>query len=82
MGRFFQGIGQGLVAYAERRGRIDQINRLNAKTDEELQAMGLTRDEVFICNILKCRPPNNRDPAPDEISSCWPPCPRHYWSMP
>jgi len=35
-------------------------------------AMGLTRDEVYICNILKCRPPDNRDPAPDEISSCWP----------
>jgi DNA polymerase len=37
-----------------------------------IDAMGLTRDEVFICNILKCRPPNNRDPAPDEISACWP----------
>ncbi len=35
-------------------------------------AMGLTREQVFICNILKCRPPNNRDPAPDEVSSCWP----------
>jgi len=35
-------------------------------------AMGLTRDEVFICNVLKCRPPNNRDPAPDEIASCSP----------
>jgi DNA polymerase len=37
-----------------------------------VEAMGLTRDDVFICNILKCRPPENRDPAPDEISSCWP----------
>lgn len=46
MGRFFQGIGQGMVAYAERRARIDQINRLNAKTDEELKAMGLTRGEI------------------------------------
>ncbi len=35
-------------------------------------AMGLTREQVFICNVLKCRPPNNRDPAPDEISACSP----------
>lgn len=34
--------------------------------------MGLAREDVFICNILKCRPPNNRTPAPDEISACWP----------
>ncbi len=34
--------------------------------------MGLTRDQVFICNILKCRPPDNRTPAPDEIAACWP----------
>lgn len=35
-------------------------------------AMGLTRDEVFICNVLKCRPPNNREPAADEILACSP----------
>jgi DNA polymerase len=34
--------------------------------------MGLTRDDVFICNVLKCRPPNNRDPAADEIAACSP----------
>ncbi len=33
-------------------------------------AMGLRRDDVYICNVLKCRPPNNRDPAPDEIVAC------------
>jgi uracil-DNA glycosylase len=37
-----------------------------------IDAMGLTREEVFICNIVKCRPPNNRDPAPDEVAACWP----------
>ncbi len=37
---------------------------------EMLRAMGLGRDEVFIANILKCRPPNNRDPRPEEIQSC------------
>lgn len=35
-------------------------------------AMGLTREAVYICNIVKCRPPNNRDPAPDEIAQCEP----------
>lgn len=37
---------------------------------EMLRAMGLSRDEVFIANILKCRPPNNRDPHVDEIKQC------------
>ncbi len=32
--------------------------------------MGLRRDEVYICNVVKCRPPNNRTPAPDEIAAC------------
>jgi uracil-DNA glycosylase family 4 len=37
---------------------------------EMLRAIGLARDEVFIANILKCRPPGNRDPKPDEIEAC------------
>jgi DNA polymerase len=37
-----------------------------------LEGIGLTRDEVFIANVLKCRPPGNRDPAPAEIRSCEP----------
>lgn len=37
-----------------------------------IQAMGTTRDEVYICNVLKCRPPGNRTPAPDEIAACSP----------
>lgn len=35
-------------------------------------AIGLSRDDVYICNVLKCRPPNNRDPQPDEVASCEP----------
>ena len=34
-----------------------------------IDAMGLTRDEVYICNILKCRPPENRRPEPDEVTA-------------
>lgn len=37
-----------------------------------IEAMGLRRDEVFIANVLKCRPPNNRDPSPEETSHCLP----------
>ncbi len=37
-----------------------------------IAAMGLTRDEVFICNVVKCRPPQNRTPSPDEMGTCLP----------
>jgi uracil-DNA glycosylase family 4 len=37
-----------------------------------IQAMGFSRDEVYICNVVKCRPPGNRNPEPDEIAACEP----------
>jgi DNA polymerase len=37
-----------------------------------IEAIGLTREDVFIANVLKCRPPNNRNPEPDEIDQCQP----------
>ena len=37
-----------------------------------IEAMKLTREQVYICNIIKCRPPGNRNPEPDEIASCEP----------
>jgi uracil-DNA glycosylase family 4 len=37
-----------------------------------LQAIRLTREDVYICNIIKCRPPGNRNPEPDEIAACIP----------
>ncbi len=37
-----------------------------------IQAMGLTRDQVYICNVVKCRPPKNRNPFPEEIQACLP----------
>jgi len=37
-----------------------------------IQSMNLTRDKVYICNIIKCRPPGNRNPEPDEIETCMP----------
>lgn len=47
-------------------GRAGQL--LNAMLD----AVGLSRDAVYIANILKCRPPNNRDPLPEEVNLCTP----------
>ena len=38
--------------------------------DQLLSGIGLTRDMVFVANVLKCRPPGNRDPMPDEIEAC------------
>lgn len=40
--------------------------------DQILFAMGMQRQQVYICNVEKCRPPNNRDPAPEEIVACEP----------
>ena len=37
-----------------------------------IESIGLAREEVFICNVLKCRPPQNRNPVPDEIVNCQP----------
>jgi DNA polymerase len=37
-----------------------------------ISAMGFERDDVYICNVVKCRPPNNRNPEPDEIAACEP----------
>jgi uracil-DNA glycosylase len=38
--------------------------------EDWLAEIGLTRDDVFIANVVKCRPPNNRDPQPEEIAAC------------
>jgi DNA polymerase len=40
--------------------------------DRLLEGIGMTRGDVYIANVLKCRPPGNRDPVPDEIQSCEP----------
>lgn len=43
---FFNSIGQGINAYAQYRSRADQVQALNAKSDDELAQMGLTRDDI------------------------------------
>jgi uracil-DNA glycosylase family 4 len=48
------------------------VGRAGKLLDKILEAMGLTRQDVYIANILKCRPPDNRDPQPDEMNTCMP----------
>jgi uracil-DNA glycosylase family 4 len=46
------------------------VGRAGQLLNEMLRAVGLARTDVYITNILKCRPPNNRNPKPDEVASC------------
>jgi len=47
------------------------VGRAGELLTKMIHAMGLTRDDVFICNTVKCRPPNNRPPAGEEADACW-----------
>ena len=64
-------IGEAPGAEEDRRGE-PFVGRAGRLLDEMLLAIGQRRESVFIANILKCRPPNNRDPAADEAASCRP----------
>lgn len=64
-------IGEAPGAEEDRRGE-PFVGRAGKLLDEMLRAIGLSRESVFIANVLKCRPPNNRDPLLDESSSCRP----------
>jgi uracil-DNA glycosylase family 4 len=46
------------------------VGRAGQLLTKIIESIGLRREEVFICNILKCRPPGNRNPEPDEIAAC------------
>jgi len=48
------------------------VGRAGQLLTKIIEAMGLRREEVYICNIIKCRPPNNRTPEADEILACQP----------
>lgn len=62
-------IGEAPGAEEDRRGE-PFVGRAGKLLDEMLRAVGQDRSSVFIANILKCRPPNNRDPKADESSAC------------
>ena len=58
--------------YEEDQKGLAFVGRAGQLLTKMILAMGLKREDVFICNVLKCRPPNNRTPAADEIASCSP----------
>jgi uracil-DNA glycosylase family 4 len=64
-------IGEAPGAEEDRRGE-PFVGRAGKLLDEMLLAIGQKRESVFIANILKCRPPNNRDPSAEESASCRP----------
>jgi len=64
-------IGEAPGAEEDRTGR-PFVGRAGQKLDDMIRAMELTREDVYIGNILKSRPPNNRTPQPDEVAGCAP----------
>lgn len=64
-------VGEAPCADEDAQGR-PFVGRAGQLLNNIIAAMGLQRGDVFICNILKCRPPENRDPRPDEIIRCLP----------
>ncbi|MBU1221793.1 uracil-DNA glycosylase [Myxococcota bacterium] len=64
-------IGEGPGADEDRQGR-PFVGKSGELLTRMIEAMGLTRNDVFIANIVKCRPPGNRDPEPGEILTCIP----------
>jgi uracil-DNA glycosylase family 4 len=62
-------IGEAPGANEDRQGR-PFVGNAGQFLEELLAAAGLRREDVYICNVLKCRPPGNRDPLPGEIQAC------------
>lgn len=64
-------VGEGPGANEDAQG-IPFVGEAGELLTKMIVAMGFTRDEVYICNVVKCRPPGNRNPEPDEIQACEP----------
>lgn len=64
-------IGEGPGYHEDLQGR-PFVGRAGQLLDRILSAMGLAREEVYIANMVKCRPPGDRTPLPDEIDACRP----------
>jgi DNA polymerase len=62
-------IGEGPGFHENEQGR-PFVGAAGRFLEELLAGVGLTRQQVFICNVVKCRPPGNRDPLPEEIDAC------------
>jgi len=64
-------IGEAPGYYEDKQGR-PFVGKAGKILDELLNSVELKREEIYITNILKCRPPGNRDPLPEEIKACTP----------
>ncbi|MDX1764542.1 MAG: uracil-DNA glycosylase [bacterium] len=64
-------VGEGPGADEDRQG-LAFVGKAGQLLTRIIEAIGLTREEVYIANIVKCRPPNNRDPKEDEVETCFP----------
>jgi uracil-DNA glycosylase family 4 len=64
-------IGEGPGYYEDKQGE-PFVGAAGQLLNRMLGEIGLRREDVYICNVVKCRPPGNRDPLPDEIESCRP----------
>jgi len=64
-------VGEAPGAEEDRQG-LPFVGRSGAMLTSMLSDVGISRDDVFIANTIKCRPPDNRDPAPAEIETCQP----------
>ena len=62
-------VGEAPGANEDRQG-LPFVGRAGQLLTKMLAAIHINRDQVFICNVLKCRPPNNRDPLPKEVATC------------
>ena len=64
-------VGEAPGAEEDRQGE-PFVGRAGGLLNSMLRGIGLAREQVFIANVLKCRPPNNRDPKPEEVAQCLP----------
>lgn len=64
-------VGEGPGEQEDLQGR-PFVGRAGQLLDRMIEAMGLKRQDVYIANVVKCRPPGNRTPQPDEADACWP----------
>ena len=64
-------VGEGPGADEDMQG-LPFVGRAGKLLTQMIEAMGLQRHDVYICNVVKCRPPENRTPEPDEVATCSP----------
>jgi len=64
-------VGEGPGADEDAQG-LPFVGRAGKLLTQMIEAMGLNRRDVYICNVVKCRPPGNRQPEPDEVAACSP----------